>query len=146
MREGPFNDEELHSGRGWLVNTTDIGPASGAPAPSLNSREALDGDRPYGTVARPAPRIIGCTAVGEDAVTGLPVTITAPTQLMLVWTDGFVNLPRLIDFKYPMPQADIDVWYRPCKTADDCIGAPAGGICACNRFKDCSRRMCQDTR
>lgn len=143
MREGPWNEEEFAANRGWLSNMTDIGPASRAPAPSFSARAALDGNGDYGSVARNAPRVVGCTAVGEDALTGLPVTVTAPPKLLLVLI-GWNYRPRLIDFRYPMPFAEINAWFRTCVTDADCAGAPAGGMCACDRDGDCTRKLCQE--
>jgi hypothetical protein len=128
VREGPLNDEEFAAERGWLSNSTDIGPASATPAAWLSVRDALNAS------ARATARMVGCVVIGEDVDTGLPVSVAAQSQLALTWPTVPAS-PRLISYTFPIaPSALADYW-RKCETNADCLGAPAGGQCLCG-FQD----------
>lgn len=141
VREGPLNGDEVAAQRGWLFNTTDIGPGSAAPAPYLSVRDALSAAN--GTT-RTTARMVGCVVVGEDPVTGLPVSVASPSKLALTWP-GYTNTPRLVDFTYPIAPAALADFWRPCSTDADCKGAPAGNSCLCSLSHGCKpeTQICQ---
>jgi hypothetical protein len=142
VREGPLNDEEFAAERGWLSNTTDIGPASATPAAWLSVRDALVN----ATVRANAPiaRMVGCVVTGEDVDTGLPVSVAAQSQLALTWP-GYALPPRLVSYTFPMAPSALAEYWRKCNTDADCASAPAGGQCLCSLPAGCKpdTKICQ---